>query len=289
MDLTIIIPAFNESQGIKQVLQDLITAIREQHIDAPIIVINDGSTDDTQHQAESVEGVQVINHPYNKGYGAAVKTGIHAAKTEWVLTYDADGQHTPEHISILLPKLNKDYDMVVGKREGYKGPWIRQPGKKLIGMVARYLTETKIPDYNSGLRAFRRSTVRKYLHLFPSGFSISTTSTVCFLKERLNVCWVPIHINNRTGKSTVRPRDAVKTLMLILRLIMLFSPLRIFLPASLICGCITITLLAYELGVNGNISDAGVAFLTLTGLLFFFGLIADQISGLRREIGKNIS
>ena len=177
--------------------------------------------------------------------------------------------------------------MVIGKREGYKGPWIRQPGKRLIGAVANYLTEMKIPDYNSGLRAFRRAEALKYLHLFPNGFSLSTTSTVCFLKERLNVVWTPITIKERTGKSTVRPRDAVKTLMLIFRLTMLFSPLRIFFPVSALCGAVTAALFAYELTVNRNISDAGVALVTLTGILFFFGLLADQIAAVRREIGKH--
>jgi len=289
MDLTIVIPAFNEAQGIRQVLQNLTTALREQHIDALVIVVNDGSTDETLKQAETVESVRVISHSYNKGYGAAVKTGIRAAKTEWVLTYDADGQHTPEHVALLLPYLKEDCDMIVGKRKGYKGPWLRQPGKWLIGTVANHLTGQRIPDLNSGLRAFRRTAFLHFEHLFPNGFSLSTTSTVCFFKERLNIQYVPISINKRTGKSSVRPRDALKTFMLILRLIMLFSPLRIFLPASVILSCITAALIAYEFIMYKNFSDAGVALLTATGLLFCFGLLADQVAALRREIGRHAS
>ncbi|MFA7681911.1 MAG: glycosyltransferase family 2 protein [Candidatus Peribacteraceae bacterium] len=289
MSVTIILPAYNEARHIGAVLQDLHAFLQERHIAAEVIVVDDGSGDNTAQQAQNVGGVRVIIHPRNKGYGAALKTGVRAAKSEWVITYDADGQHKPEHIALLLPHLQENVDMVVGKREGYKGPWIRQPGKWLISKVANYLTEQHIPDLNSGLRAFRRSAFLQYEHLFPNGFSLSTTSTVCFFKEGLGVQYVPITIQARTGKSTVRPRDAVKTLMLVFRLTMLFSPLRIFLPTSIVVGCITVALFIYELAVNQNVSDAGVALLTFTGILFFFGLLADQVAALRREIGKRSS
>jgi glycosyltransferase involved in cell wall biosynthesis len=285
MDFTIIIPAYNEAEGIVKVLSDLIRA----KPGAPVIVVDDGSTDDTGDKARSVSGVKVITHKRNKGYGAALKTAIRAAQTEWIITYDSDGQHTPENIDAILKELDSDTDLVIGERQGYKGPWIRQPGKRLIGMVANFVTETKIPDYNSGLRAFRRKTVLQYMHLFPNGFSMSTTSTVCFLKEGLNVVWTPISITKRTGKSTVRPSDAVKTFMLIFRLTMLFSPLRIFLPSAVVLGLLTVGLVSYELVMFQNISDAGVALFTFTGILFFFGLLADQLAAVRREIGKHSS
>src|SRR3989344_7698426 len=153
MDLTVVIPAYNEGNGIAAVLGNLMTFLQKEHITAKVIVINDGSTDDTAGAAASVKGVEVISHPYNKGYGAALKTGIRKASTEWVITFDSDGQHTSENLKAILPFLTNDADLVIGKREGYKGPWIRQPGKRLIGAVANYLTEMKIPDYNSGLRA----------------------------------------------------------------------------------------------------------------------------------------
>lgn len=286
MSLSIIIPAFNEAEGIGGVLQTLRTYLDQQRIVADILVVDDGSTDGTGDKASVISGVRVITHTRNKGYGAALKTGISAATTEWVMTYDSDSQHTPENLAAVLPAMKENVDLIIGKREGYNGPFIRQPGKRLIGIVANYLTETKIPDFNSGLRAFRREKVLPYLHLFPNGFSFSTTSTVCFLKEGLNVLFVPIRIQQRTGKSTVRPRDAGKTFMLILRLIMLFSPLRIFLPATGMLMLITIGEISYELVVHRNFSDAGVALLSLTCMLFFFGLLADQVAVLRREVGK---
>lgn len=284
MSLSIVIPAFNEAGVIAQVLRNLISHLSEHAINAEIIVVDDGSTDGTLTQAQMVLGVKVIPHKYNKGYGAALKTGIRAAKTDWVITYDADGQHTPDLIEKLLPELNESNDMVVGKREGYKGPMIRQPGKKVLNFVANHLSEYKIPDLNSGLRAFKRSAFLRYAHLFPNGFSISTTSTVCFLRERLNVSYVPISIQPRTGKSTVKARDAIKTLMLIVRLMMLFSPLRIFLPLTFISGLSALSLLIYELTVNKNVSDSAVALITMTCFLFFFGLLADQVAAVRREV-----
>ncbi len=287
MRFTIVIPAYNEGEGLGDVLRRLTTHLREKAVDATVIVVDDGSKDDTAAVAEAVTGVRVIRHPYNKGYGAALKTGVRAADTEWCITYDADGQHTPDLIDTLIPHCVVPNDMVVGKREGYKGPLIRQPGKRVLAWVANYLTERDIPDLNSGLRAFRREVFLRYVHLFPNGFSLSTTSTVCFFKEGLNVVYVPIRIQKRAGAtSTVKARDAARTFMLIVRLIMLFSPLRIFLPVSGFFLLLTVADLVYEFSVTGNITNkSSVALVTLTSLTFFFGLLADQVAAVRREIG----
>ncbi len=286
MRFSIIIPAYNEAECIRDVLEKLTQHLRKHSIDAEVILVNDGSKDSTGEIAEKVETVRVIHHPYNKGYGASLKTGVRHAKGEWCITYDADNQHTPELLDGVIAKCGDAIDMVVGARKGYKGPWIRQPGKRLLGMIANYLVEKKIPDLNSGLRAFRRSLFLYYEHLFPDGFSLSTTSTVCFFKEKHTVVYTPIAIQERIGKSTVRPRDMIKTLMLILRLIMLFSPLKIFLPASVVMGVATCALLAHGLIIERNISDSAIALLYLTTFLFFFGLLADQIAAVRREIHR---
>ncbi|OGJ57116.1 hypothetical protein A2635_01240 [Candidatus Peribacteria bacterium RIFCSPHIGHO2_01_FULL_51_9] len=281
--VTIIIPAYNEENGIRDVLCNLQKGLSAHHIEAKITVVDDGSTDHTAQTVQNIPGITLIRHPYNKGYGAALKTGVEAADTEWCMTYDADGQHTPDLIPLLLKEMNALNHMVVGKREGYKGPWIRQPGKRLIHIVANYLVERRIPDLNSGLRAFRRNIFLRYAHLFPNGFSLSTTSTVCFFKENLNIAYVPIRIQKRTGKSTVRPNDFIKTLMLIVRLTMLFSPLRIFLPLSILLGLATACWVGYGIVVQQNISDSAVILIALTTLTFFFGLLADQIAAIRRE------
>ncbi|MDD5623509.1 MAG: glycosyltransferase family 2 protein [Candidatus Peribacteraceae bacterium] len=289
MDFTIVIPAFNEAQCIGNVLRDLTTFLRAHALLGAVTVVDDGSTDATAEEAAKVAGVHVISHPYNKGYGASIKTGVIAATTEWVLTYDADGQHTPDLIERLLPAMDDRNDLVIGKREGYKGPWIRQPGKMLLSFVASAITVTKIPDLNSGLRAFRRKVFLQYMHLFPNGFSLSTTSTVCYLHQRLNVRFVPITIQARKGKSTVRPRDAVKTFLLILRLITLFSPLRIFLPASFLSGIIALSILGHDLLADRNVSDSAVLLIIFSTALFFFGLVVDQVAAIRRELGLRSS
>jgi len=288
VEFTVVIPAFNEGACIVGVLQQLQSALREQQAHAEIIVVDDGSTDGTAGQAESISGVRVIRHPENKGYGAAIKTGIRSARTEWCITYDADSQHTPDLLLSLLPHCTEPNHMVVGMRTGYKGPWIRQPGKRLLQWVANYLVQRKIPDLNSGMRAFRRDQFLHFEHLFPNGFSLSTTSTVCFFKENLNVVYVPIRIRPRVGRSTVCAHDAVKTFMLMVRLIMLFSPLRIFLPMTLLFAALTIADIVYEISVTGNITNkSSVALITLTSLTFFFGLLADQVAALRRDIGRH--
>ena len=287
MTFSIVIPAYNEERGIELVLRTLLAYFKQHAIDAEIIVVNDGSTDKTAAVVSSFEQVRLLSHPYNKGYGASIKTGINAAQSDWCITYDADNQHTPDLLSLLFPHCRELNHMVVGKREGYRGPWIRQPGKRLLSWVANYLTQKKIPDLNSGLRAFRRTEFLRFQHLFPNGFSLSTTSTVCFFKENLNVVYVPIRINPRIGKSTVQISDAPRTFLLILRLIMLFSPLRIFLPASAFFGLLVIADMVYEFSVTGYITNKStMALFSLMSLTFFFGLLADQMAAIRREIGK---
>lgn len=287
MSFSIVIPAYNEAKCLKEVLTSLRDFLSKKNIDAEIIVIDDGSTDDTAKIAASVDGVRLLSHPYNKGYGAALKTGIREAKNDWCVTYDSDGQHTPDLLPLLFPHCHAPNNMVVGKRESYQGPWIRRPGKWLLSRTADWLTGVKIPDLNSGLRAFHRSDFLKYMHLFPSGFSLSTTSTVCFFRAGLNVVYVPVRIQKRVGKSTVKASDAPRTFMLILRLIMLFSPLRIFLPASVFFAFVTFVDVLIEYSITGAFTNkSAVALFTLTSLTFFFGLLADQVAAIRREIGK---
>lgn len=281
---TIVIPAYNEGQCIRNVIEKIQECLRQHQEEADIIVVDDGSTDKTAEAARGIAGVTVVAHPVNKGYGAAVKTGVRAATTEWCITFDADNQHKPESLLTILGKISDQTDLVIGVREGYKGPIIRQPGKRFIGLVVNYLTETKIPDFNSGLRAFRRDVFLQYAHLFPNGFSLSTTSTICFLKQGHSVAYCPISIRERTGKSAVRPRDALKTMMLVVRLTMLFSPLRVFFPVSVFCGLLGFALLAQGLYIDRNISDSTVVLILFATILFFFGLLSDQIAAIRREM-----
>lgn len=283
--LSIIIPIYNEEKAINQTIEELKDEIKNLDLDYEIITVNDNSNDKTKEILEKIEGIKIINHPYNKGYGASLKTGIKEAKFENLLFFDADGQHPPKEIKELLKYID-NFDMITGARikKGYKGPGIRKPGKKILHWVANYLTGVKIPDLNCGFRIVKKELISKFMHLMPSGFSFSTTSTLAFLKEGLNVKFVPVEINKRTGKSTVKPRDAFKTLLLIIRIILLFSPLRIFLPISIVLFFGATITGIYDVFVRINLTDTTLLLFISSLLIFFFGLLADQLAAIRREI-----
>jgi len=287
--LSIIIPAYNEASNINQVLNGLKDELKKLPLaEYEIIVVNDASTDETRKILSERTDVRVIDHPYNKGYGAALKTGTRNAKHDWLLTFDADGQHNPQYILDLL-KYTDNYDLIAGDRtkSQYVRPSIRKPGLWLLKKIANYLVDYKIPDLNCGMRLLKKEVFLKFLHLMPDTFSISTTTVVGYLKEKRNIKFVSMEVNKRNSesKSMVKPSDAIRTLMLIFRLIMLFSPLRIFLPASIILFIIGLGFLTYDLYLL-NISESTIFILITSILIFFFGLMADQIAAIRREINK---
>ena len=277
-NLTIIIPAFNEEQAISQVLADIRQGLRD--LVAEVIVVDDGSTDATAARAEAA-GVRVIRHRHNRGYGASLKTGIRAAKTDFVMTFDSDGQHTAAMAARLWESASQN-DMVVGSRTALlHSPLWRMPGKWLLGALANYLVRQRIPDLNSGLRILHRETVLRYLHLCPSGFSFSTTITLVMLHRGYNVAYVPIDVRKRTGKSSISIRTGFQTLLLILRLAALIDPLRVFVPASFVIG-LTGVLWEIPYAISGRGISVGSMMAIVTGvLLFALGLICDQISQLR--------
>ncbi len=285
--ISIIVPAYNEEPSIAGVLKGL-DAWRER---AEIIVIDDASTDRTAEIAQAA-GVRVIRHLHNKGYGAGLKTGMRAAAGDVVVMMDADSEHSAEQISLLLDHLG-DNDMVVGARgKGSHAPLLRRPGKWLLSQVANYLAETNIPDLNSGLRAVRRDVALRFLHILPNGFSFTTTLTLALFKEGYNTAYVPITTTPRVGTSTVNPiRDGVNTLMLIIRIVSLFDPIKVFLPTSMalfLIGAI------YWIGSGlfrymQHIEPAfhiptGAMFVMVSSVIvFMFGILADQVSAIRRE------
>lgn len=287
-ELTIIIPAFNEGLGIKATILQLLPYATKLH--CKIIVINDGSTDNTVNELKDLPVLTIINHPYNKGYGASLKTGINLAETEWVALYDADGQHRPEDLERLFNGLG-DYDMVIGERgKDSHHDRMRKPGKWILTKTANFLTGRKIPDLNSGLRIIKKDIIIKLLHLFPDGFSFSTTSTIAFLNMGFNVGYIPIKVNKRKGKSSVRQiKHGSGTLLLILRLIVLFNPLKVFIPVSLFLFSAG---LIYEI-IYGIVLIPGIKILPaallafISGILvFFFGLVVDQISEMRKHLNR---
>jgi glycosyltransferase involved in cell wall biosynthesis len=280
--ISIIIPAYNEETGLKPTLEKL--QGQPWINDHEIIVVDDGSTDNTYHVARSY-GVEVARHNTNKGYGAALKTGIRKASGQMVVMMDSDGQHDPEFLPRLFEML-EDHDMVIGTRTADSHQVkTRQAGKRVIRWVGEYLVEQKLPDYNSGFRGFNKKLIEKMLHIMPNGFSFSTTSTLAFLKEGYNIGTFPIVVKQREGRaSSVKFfKDGGKTIMLILRIIMLFNPLKIFLPASLITFLAGVAFGVYGYLVAERFSNGAIVLTILGMFLFFIGLVADQISILNRK------
>ena len=278
--VTIIIPAYNEEEGIPIVITQL-KGLTENY---EILVVDDGSTDNTYKLAAEI-GVKVIHHPYNKGYGAALKTGIRNAEADIVLFMDADGQHKPRDIKKLIQYIG-EYDMVVGARtKKSKISLLRRPGKKILGITANYLAGMKIPDLNSGFRAIKKSVAQEFMHILPNTFSFSTTITLACVASGYNVKYVPIEAPERVGTSKIKPfRDGFRFIMLIFRTIVLFNPLKVFLPVSAILFIIGFFELIREIIVYFDIWTIPVLLILSSILIFFFGILADQISSLRREI-----
>lgn len=281
-NISIIIPAYNEEAGIQGTLKSLID--NKFHELYEVIIIDDGSTDKTAELVRQYP-VRLIQHNVNKGYGAALKTGIRKAQGDIVIIMDSDGQHDPKYVEQLSEMIG-NYDMVIGTRSAASFQVKnRQLGKKLIRIVGEYLVEQKLPDYNSGFRAFHKKTIERMLHIMPNGFSFSTTSTLAYLKEGFTIGTFPIDVRAREGRrSNVKFfKDGGKTIMLIIRIIMLFNPLKIFLPVSLLLTSIGAVFGVYGFIMFSRFSN-GAILLAFTGiLLFFIGLIADQIAILNRK------
>lgn len=281
--MSVIIPAYNEAQGIGTTLDGLLAAIADSERSYEVIVVDDGSADETA-DAAARPGVRVVRHRRNKGYGAALKTGVLAARGEAVVFFDADDQFDPADIERVIDELD-DADAALGSRtaDSYS-PVARRGGKKLLAWLANYLARQRIPDLNCGLRAMRRDLMLEYLHLWPTGFSASTTTTLVLLKEGYEVAFVPVTVKKRVGQSSVRFfRDGIDTALLILRLTTLLDPFRVFVPVAL-----ALFLLGIGWGIRYIVAGRGLSvaalFLLVSGvMIFFFGLLADQIAALRRE------
>lgn len=285
MKCTVIIPAYNEEKSIVSVLNSLLNSRFIDNFE--ILVIDDGSADNTAEFVRNIGIVKIIRHPYNKGYGAALKTGILESKAEFVALFDADGQHSVEDLDRLFEKM-ENFDMLVGSRgrKSYQS-LLRKPGKAVLGWFVNLLSNRKIPDINSGLRIFNTQIIKRYLHLMPQGFSFSTTSTVALNSMGFNVGYIDITTAPRVGrKSNVRIiRDGFKAILLIINLTVLFNPQKVFLPIGLLFLFLSMILFI----VNGFVSEFDITdsmvLLFVTGILIMFlGILAEQISAIRREL-----
>jgi len=278
-ETSVVIPAFNESMSIAS----LVSAVRGADAWREIIVVDDGSTDDTGAQAAAA-GARVIRHPYNKGNGASVKSGIRAATGQFVLILDADGQHRPADAARLVSQL-ATYDLVVGARAMHThASAARRMGNMLLNELATYLTEHPIPDLTSGFRAARREYLVEFLHLLPNGFSTPTTTTLAFIKAGYSVRFEPVEAAQRQGSSKIRfGSDGFRFFLILLKVITIFSPLRIFVPISATSFAFGAAYALWTIATQSHVTNSSVLLILLSVVIFLVGLISEQISSLRFE------
>lgn len=275
--VSLIIPAYNEEKAIGKILDDL-KSLNDKY---EIIVVDDGSEDDTAKIVKTYSNVKLISHEINSGYGATLKTGIKHAAGDVIIITDADGTYPNERIPELIQIFEEgNYDMVVGARIGdnVKIPTIRKPAKWFINKLANYLSGSKIPDLNSGLRLMRKSVLEKYMRLLPNGFSFTSTITMAMITNQYSVKFVPIDYFERSGKSKIRPiHDTLNFIQLIIRMAMYFDPLKIFLPLSLPLIVIGFFLMVFHVIYYQNITTLSVI-VSMTGIeLLAIGMLADLI------------
>lgn len=283
--LSIVIPAYNEEKGIGPTLSELKEELRKLNLDVPleVVIVNDGSKDRTSEMIQPYldDMLRLVNHPRNMGYGAALKTGIEAARYSWILITDADGTYPNVHIPEVLADRH-EYDMIVGARIGEKThiPLIRRPPKWALRKLAEILSQQEIPDLNSGFRLMRRDVVRRFYNILPNGFSFTTTITLAMFSAGFRVKYIPINYNKREGSSKIRPiYDTINFTKLIVRTVMYFDPLRIFLPiAVLFMGAA----MAVGFGtwlLAERIWDTTTVLLFVTGFqMLVLGMLADTMN-----------
>jgi len=274
---SVVIPAYNEGAAVGEV----VTALRQAAPWLEILVVDDGSTDDTSRYAEAA-GATVVRHPYNKGNGASVKSGIRRATGEYLLILDGDGQHKPEDACRLVAALG-EYDLVVGARDpSTQASGRRRLGNAVLNWLAGYLAGRAIPDLTSGFRAMRREYVREFVGLLPNGFSSPTTITLSFIRAGHSVRFEPVHARQRSGHSKIKfARDGVKFFLILLRVITIFSPMRIFLPLSALSFAIGVAYGLWNVWYWHHIPNGAVIAIMLAVIVFLVGLVSEQISALR--------
>ncbi|GGY44460.1 glycosyltransferase family 2 protein [Parvularcula lutaonensis] len=278
-ELMIVVPVYNEAGAIEEAVERMDKMIRESGIDAEVIWVDDGSTDGSAEILEKL-GANVYRCPENRGYGHALKTGIRNTRSKFVAITDADGTYPSEDIPRML-EMARSVDMVVGDRGKAMSnvPLVRKPAKWLLNKTANLLAGHKINDLNSGLRVFRRESLEKFLDLLPDGFSFTTTITLCMFGSGHKVVYTPIEYGRRVGHSKIRPTDFFRFMMLVVRIVTLFSPLRVFMPLGAALFFLGLVKLAYDI-TQWNLSETAVFAFLAALMIWSFGLLADMISRL---------
>jgi glycosyltransferase involved in cell wall biosynthesis len=284
--LSIIIPTFNEEGGIG----DVVSTLKKLPISSlEILVIDDGSTDSTAEVATAA-GAKVVSHPYNIGNGAAVKTGIRSARGRALLFMDGDGQHEASDVLPIVSQLSK-YHMVVGARSrASQASFLRDIANRIYNAFAGYVAQFKIEDLTSGMRAMRREDALRFCDMLPNTFSYPTTSTLAFLRSGRTVKYVPIKTKRRIGTSKIRPLvDGPRFLLIIMKIATLFSPMRVFLPASAISLLLGLGWYAFTYFAYGRFTNMSALLCNTSVIIFMLGLVAEQVASLRLEKSDGLS
>ena len=277
--LSVVIPAYNEGPQVVPTVEHIRAVLSAAAIAHEIIIVDDGSKDDTLEHAHR-SGAEVVRMPQNGGYGRALKAGIAVARAPFVAIIDADGTYPAEPLPEMLD-LARFNDMVTGHRGAAMNnvPLARRPAKKMLNWIASSLAGHKITDLNSGLRVFRKEALEQYLHLLPDAFSFTTTITLCMLASGRPIAYIPITYGKRVGASKIRPSDFLRFMVLIVRMTAYFQPLRIFTPIALVLFVLGLGKAIYDIFLD-NLSETAIFGLLGAIMVFSLGLIADMISRL---------
>lgn len=275
INITIIIPALNEGSGLAILLPQISKAFANQEI----IVVNDGSTDETESVCLQ-HGIRVVKHPYPMGNGASIKTGTKAASGDVLVFMDADCQHEPDRIKDLLTKIDEGFDMVVGARvsatHASVGRWL---ANMFYNRFATFIVGHKIEDLTSGFRAAKADKFREFLHLLPNGFSYPTTSTMAFFRSGYSVAYIPIRARRRIGNSHIKVlHDGVRFFLIVFKIGTLYAPIKIFFPFSIASFLIGVSYYAYTYATMGRFTNMSALLFITSVLIFLIGLIAEQIT-----------
>lgn len=273
--LSIVIPARNEARG----LEGLLPRLKALHPEAQVLVVDDGSSDDTAAVCAAA-GVEVVRHPYGLGNGAAVKTGVRRARGEVLVLMDGDGQHDPGDVARLLERLAQGYDMVVGARGGAsQANVMRWFGNSFYNRFASWVVGRRIDDLTSGFRAVRAARLREFLHLLPNGFSYPTTITMAFFRSGYPVAYLPIRTAQRIGRSHLKPvRDGLRFLLIVFRVGTLYAPLKIFLPIAGALFATGLSYYGYTYTTSGRFTNMSALLFIASLLIFLIGLVSEQIT-----------
>lgn len=278
MKVSVVLPAKNEAEGLRRTLPALRAVLPE----AEVIVVDDGSTDDTGAVAASL-GARVLSSPYSMGNGAAIKRGARAATGEVIVFMDADGQHDPALIPGLLARLDAGYDMVVGARDGSGQASLgRGLANRFYNRLASWMTGHQVLDLTSGFRAVRAERFREFLHLLPNGFSYPTTSTMAFFRSAYPVAYLPVKVDQRVGTAShIRPlKDGVRFLLIIFKITTLYSPLKLFLPTAAAFFLTGLGYYAYTFVTAARLTNMSTLLFSAAVIIFLIGLISEQITSL---------